>query len=207
MFDTAVETIDLENSARLLDELKDSLDGPALDPIETVVTTTQIPFYPEYDLLEIKSKDNYPASARYVVRKQSDFHVLDYTNTPIYRLNQIAPIKLLGVNVADYIRFFLRFVKSKHGFFYVVQSVDDIKWKDEPPTQARKAIGDMILPITLNNIGKGDDDGTFYCTFHSIFQNCLFKNDAIIDPKGFVTINNEELLIEDMPVYDDILGQ
>ena len=117
------------------------------------------------------------------------------------------PIALSNVNVSEYIKFFFRFVKGKHGYFHVVQSVDDIAWKDDPPPQARKAIGGMIEPIELKAIGKaGEGEGVFFCEAHMMFKNALAKADVQVMSDGVVHIKNEEILIEDMPILDDVLG-
>ena len=40
-----------------------------------------------------------------------------------------------------------------------------------------------------------------------MFKDSLFQCDVDIDPKGQITLTNEKLLVEDMPVLDDALGQ
>ena len=40
-----------------------------------------------------------------------------------------------------------------------------------------------------------------------MFKDSLFKSDVTVQDNGVVSLQNEELLIEDMPVLDDTFGQ
>jgi hypothetical protein len=203
MFDEAFEKYNLDNIARILDDLSQDIPPATFDPIETDILYVPLSFYPDYQLLHIKSKNAAAPLQRYVVYKPGDYKILDFTNAPIYELNQTVPIKLMGITVLDYVQFFLKFVKGKMGFFHLIQSVDDINWKEDPPAQARRSIADMITPLTLKTIGKGDQRDTYFCDATVMFKHGLFHCDITVDPKGFVVIDNQELLIEDMPVYSD----
>ena len=129
--------------------------------------------------------------------------VLDWTNEPIYILNQQAPIQLNADNIAEYVHFFFTYVRGKHGRFIVTENVDDINWKEDPPPQARKAITKMLLPVTL----KEEKNGNFYLEVTMMFRDSLFKADVEVQPNGLVSLSNEKLLVEDMPVRDDSFGQ
>lgn len=39
-----------------------------------------------------------------------------------------------------------------------------------------------------------------------IFRDSLFHADISISPEGIVTLSNEQMLVEDMPVLDDAAG-
>lgn len=67
------------------------------------------------------------------VHRPDGITVLDWTNAPIYKLNESVPIVLDDKTVGFYVRFFFTYVRGRHGRFLIVESVDDIAWKDEPP--------------------------------------------------------------------------
>ena len=207
MFDEAFEKYDLDQVALILDELADDLKPAVFDPIATDIAHVPLSFYPGYHLLHIKSTDTQKGLERYCVYKRGSYRILNYKNDVVYALNEMVPIKLLGVTVLDYVAFFLKFVKGPHGFFHLIQSVDDIAWREEPPMQARKSIADMITPLTLKKVGSGEARDTYFCAATVMFKDGLFTCDITVDPKGFVKIDNQELLIEDMPVYDAVLDQ
>ena len=100
-------------------------------------------------------------------------------------------------------RFFFSFVRGRHGRFLITESVDDIAWKDEPPPNARKAIGSLIAPATLTGVDEG---GNFSVAALMMFKDSLFKTSIRVTPNGVVTMKDEELVVEDIPVLDDVLG-
>jgi len=208
MFADAFQKMELEDRARILDQIQEDLEGTIYDPLETTLLYSDLSFYPGYQILEISNTAQTPNIQRHVVYSPQEWQVIDFTNKTLYDLNDKIGITLDSMNVFDYIRFFFRYVKGRHGHFHIAESVDDIRWKDDPPPQARKAVGSMIAPIALVSMGqKKDDAGTFYCNANMIFKNALFKSDVTISPQGHVKITNEELLIDDMPILDDVLGQ
>ena len=145
-----------------------------------------------------------PARRRFVIRKERDVTVLDFTNTPIYALNLRVPILLTDETLPDYVRFFFSFVRGRHGRFLICESVDDIQWRDDPPPSARRAVGNMLGPLEVQ---RRDGDGTVHFLARMVFKDTLFQTDIAVDPNGTVGISGEKVLVENMPVMDDTFGQ
>lgn len=204
MFQEAFEKLELAEIATILDEVNPGFDGAPFDPIETTILALEVPFYPGYRILDIADHRNMPPARRHILYAPKNSVILDFTNAPIYRLNEKLPITLTEDTVIDYLRFFFTYVRGQKGKFVVVESVDDIHWLEDPPPPARKAIGKMIEPV---NVQKADAKGNFTLTFCVTFKNALFKTQALIDKKGRVTLGHEQLLIEDMPLIDETIGQ
>ncbi len=61
----------------------------------------------------------------------------------------------------------------------------------------------MVAPIQL----EGTEGGVYRLGIHMMFKDSLFKANVDISPDGHVKILEETLLIEDIPVIDDIIGQ
>jgi hypothetical protein len=209
MFQGVFKKLELAETATFLDQINPVLDGADFDAVETTVMVLDLPFYPGYRFVEISENTHYPPRKRFVICKNSqnlnedEITVLNWTNAPVYKLNQDVPIALDENNVSEYIRFFFEYIRGKHGRFLITESVDDIRWKDDPPPQARKAIGKMLIPLSVQSIR----DGNFYLHATMMFKDSLFKADVEVQPGGLVTLSNEELLVEDIPVQDDIFGQ
>lgn len=194
----------MEEVATLLDNLNPHFEHAEFDSIQTTMLAQNISFYPGYRFLDIADYSVSPEKRRFVVYKDNDIVVLNWSNEPIYSLNLRVPIQLDKNNIADYIRFFFTYVRGKHGRFIISESVDDIHWKEDPPPAARKAIGKMLLPLGLT---EQDESGIFKTKATMMFRDSLFRADLEIKPNGLVIISNEELLVEDMPVRDDTFGQ
>lgn len=204
MFKHAFQKLELADVATYLDKLNPEFDGDIVfDPVETTILGVDLVFYPGHRFLDIANHSVSPSLQRHVVYSDQDIVVLDYTNKPIYDLNKKVPIKLSDDTVSDYLKFFFTYVKGKHGRFLISESVDDINWKEEPPPAARKAIGKMLKPIEILSF----EGGIYHVNATMVFKDSLFKSDIYIDSHGTVTLKDEELLIEDMPVLDDVFGQ
>jgi len=204
MFREAFEKCDVEEAALILEELNPLFDSADFDALSATVMAVPVDFYPGFKLVEIADYTETPARKRSALYKLGQSIALDYTNAPIYKLNKDLPIALSEENIEEYIRFFFTYVSGKHGRFLIVENVDDINWREDPPPAARKAISKMIVPVTLHDV---DEQGIYHLKVSMMFKDSLFSSAVDVDPKGFVTLKDEELLIEDMPVHDDVLEQ
>lgn len=204
MFQDAYTKLELAEVATILDQLNPEFDGAEFDPVETTIMAVDMSFYPGYRFLEIENQSVSPAMQRFVIYSPEKFTVLDFSNEPIYALNRESPITLNDDNVIEYVRFFFSYVRGRHGRFLISESVDDIQWKEQPPPAARKAIGKMLKILTVK---EKTPEGTYQMNATMVFKDSLFKSDVHVSTDGSVSLVNEELLIEDMPVLDDTFGQ
>ncbi len=204
MFREAFEKLELADVATILERVNPQVHGMRFDPVETTIMAVSIPFYPGCKLLDIADYSSMPPSRRYVIHAPEKTVILDFTNEPIYAFNHQLPIKLDDTNVADYARFFFSFVRVRRGRFIICENVDDIHWKEDPPPQARKAIGRMVLPVTLI---RKEADGSYELEATMMFRDSLFKSGVTVKPDGIVSLQGHELLVEGMPVLDDTFGQ
>ena len=204
MFSNAFVKLDRDEASTLIAEINLSLKEEAFNDDTVTILAQDMSFYRDYRFLDIADFSVVPAVRKFVVFKPGETTVLNWTNDPIYRLNERAPVKLDNDNIADYVRFFFSYIRGRHGRFIIVESVDDIAWGEEPPPAARKSIGQMIMPVQVKGV---DQDGTFHLTACMVFKDSLFRTDVHVKKNGIVDLSNEELLIEDMPVLDDTFGQ
>ncbi|MCB1563310.1 MAG: hypothetical protein R3D66_00120 [Alphaproteobacteria bacterium] len=204
MYQDVFTKLEAGEASAILEKLNPEFDGSVFEPDQTTVLASDLAFYPGYRLLDIADYSSVPAFRRFVVYKAGEPYILNWTNEPIYEMNKAVPIKLTKKNVADYVRFFFSYVRGRHGRFIVTENVDDISWKDDPTPAARKAIGKMIVPLSLKGTAR---DGTFELEMSVMFKDGLFRVDVLVAKDGTVSLENEELLVEDMPVLDDVFGQ
>ncbi|HRK97545.1 MAG: hypothetical protein KDJ26_06495 [Alphaproteobacteria bacterium] len=205
MFQDAYIKLDRLEVEDILDRTKKSFDGVSFNPENTVIMSRDLPFYSDYRFYDIADHTHMPPSRRFLLMKDQDIVVMDFTNTPIYSLNSKVPIQIDRENVKDYVRFFFTFVRGRHGRFIIVETVDDIAWREEPPPAARKSIAKLIKPIAFHASDKGD--GSYFMQAQMMFRDSLFQADVLVNSDGLVQLSNESLLIEDMPVLDDTFGQ
>lgn len=204
MFRDAFVKLDVLETEALLKEINPLLEGSPLGIRAATILSVEPSFYPGYRFLDISDHNVVPPRRIHALYTPGQLVLLDWTNGPIYAMNQNKKLRLDEKNVAEYVRFFFTFVRGRHGRFLITESVDDIAWKDEPPPTARKAIGNLIEPARLTGT---DADGSFSLSVRMMFKDSLFKARVTVKPDGQVSLKEEELVVEDMPVQDDVLGQ
>lgn len=202
MFQDTYVKLDPVETKSILEQLKSKLQGTQFDTDHTVIMARDLDFYPGYRFLDIADHRTMPQNKRYCLVSAKKLIVLDYTNEPIYALNAALPIKLNDHNIADYARFFFNFVRGQKGRFIITETIDDIQWREDPPPSARKAIGKMLHPL---DVTKTSSD--YVLRGQLMFKDTLFQADIHIALNGLISIENQQLLVENMPVLDDVLGQ
>lgn len=194
------QKLDAERAARILAEVNPHLEPVPFNPESTTVRAKPLPFYRGYQLCELTDLSAVPAARKYAIYKAGDVNVVNWTNQTIYDANEKAPIVLTADNIHAYVRFFFNYVRGRHGRFVIVETIDDIKWQVEPPLQGRKVMQDMLEPLALI---EQDKDGVFILEAFMVFKDSLFKTRIQVRPDGLVSMSDEELKIEGMPVLQD----
>lgn len=204
MYQDAFKKLKKTDLQKTLKRVNPHLDHVEFDPGTTAILAQDISFYPGYRFLEITDNSSVPACTRFVIDGGEQIHVLDWTPSPIYALNETVPLMLSEDNVDDYVRFFLKYVRGTKGLILLAENVDDIEWKDDPPPPARKAIGKMLVPV---NVIEKKKDSSFVLEVTAMMKDSLFKVHALVSETGILSFQNEEILVEDMPVLDDVFMQ
>ncbi|HAJ90644.1 MAG TPA: hypothetical protein DCM27_06500 [Rhodospirillaceae bacterium] len=205
MFQDTYSKLNQAETEAVLEKTAASFDGVSFDAANSVIMSRTLDFYPGYKFYDMADHSSNPPLRRFMLAKKEKVVILDFTNSPIYDTNKSAPIYLNEDTVYDYVRFFFNFVRGRHGRFLIVESVDDIAWTEEPPPAAKKSISKLIMPIS--RITKDTEDENFYLHAQMVFRDSLFSADIIVQKDGLVQLTNEQLMIEDLPVQDDTLGQ
>lgn len=204
MFKDAFIKLDSVQAARMIERLNPHFDVK-FDPASSAVMIHNLSFYENHFLVEVSRHDQHPPLTRVAISNdKGDVTVLNWTNEPIHKLNREVPIHLAEDTMLDYVRFFFTYVRGSHGRFLVIDSVDDIDWREEPAPAGRKALGKMIEPMMVKAREK---DGTVVFSLSIVFKDSLFTAEAHLKPDGYLSLHNEELLVEDIPVADDLFGQ
>lgn len=206
MFDESYTSLTIKDIAPIIDEINKSVEGSVFDALESSIMVIDIPFYPNYRFLDIADHATNPPLRRYAVQKKDtmDFTFIDWTYKVIYDLNDRVPIALTDQNVLEYVRFFFSFVKGRHGRFIICESMDSVQWKDDPPQDIRKVVQQSIHPM---KIIEKRPDGVYKIETVMMLKDALFKTDIYVEPNGQVTMSDHEILMENIPVIDSVLGQ
>jgi len=209
MFSDAYITIKDGEAAALIEKLNPLLDGASFDPMKAHILSHSLSFYNGYALCEVSDFGTVPVrSISFIYKESGDFeeiHILDGTNNPIYHLNKAVPLFLNETNVISYARFFFYYVRGRFGRFNIVENVDEINWREEPSPSGRKALSKMIQVLELEK--NALEKTSFHMKCSIIFKDSLFESDITVEENGNVSLSNQEMLVEDIPVLDDSFQQ
>lgn len=194
------QKLDPEKAARVLSEINPKLEPVPFSMESTTVRIQKLPFYQEYDLYELTDLSVVPGARKYALYKPGDVNVINWTNQAIYETNEKAPIVIKDDNVVEYVKFFFNYVRGRHGRFLIIETIDDIRWQVEPPLQGRKVMQEMLEPVS---VVSEDSDGTINLEAFMVFKDSLFKTKVHVKKDGLVSMSEEELKIEGMPVLQD----
>ena len=178
MHQEAFKKLDRKDVEKLLETFNPLFKGITFDPKETTVMAQDVSFYPSLRYLDIADYASVPPIHRFALEGKNHAIVLDWSNEPIYNLNADIPITLDAEKVCDYVRFFFAHVRGKNGRFLITENVDDIRWREDPPPNARKSIGQMLLPVMVS---EQQDDGSYLLPVTVMFKDSPNETISILE--------------------------
>lgn len=203
MYNRPWEEIDPEEMPRLVAQINQSLKERQFDPNTTIGRRQPLPWYAEYEFLElVDTATSGPTFTRRVIYRPDDFYVLNWTNGPIYTANDKAPIMVNSDLAADYAKYFFNYVKGRHGRFVIVDSADEIMWEESVPAKGKEAVAKIVKPTTIIN---EEPNGKITLLSFMVFKDSLFRANIHVERDGMVSLSDEALVIEGMPIIEDVV--
>ncbi len=176
---------------------------------QTKAISHSLPFYPAFQFVEMRKANANPplklnlfAPIDYKNWDEENVCLLDGTNSIFYRLNKEIPILLNKSTVHSYVTFFFAYVRGAQGQFQILSSIDDIQWHEAPGPSGIKALSKMIAPLKI--IEQNDDEYILKSTI--LFKDSLFESDIHVAQNGMIALKDQKILVEDLPVVDQILS-
>lgn len=188
-------------TARLVGLLNPAVFPEPLDPAMVRGRATTLAFYPGCRFVELVDTGRPDPNRRLALVGPREAVLLNKRNEPIYRCNERLPIRLGADNAAAYAMFFFDHVHGRHRRFLILEEAADIDW--EPGADRRVA---ALLSHKVHgpfHIGL-DDRGRHVLDCMMIFRNALFRCKARVEPSGAIELTDEVLLMEDLPVREDL---
>jgi len=184
---------------------------------KTLVQVAALPFYEEYKLYALTDMTLPPPNVRYLLYKPGDVVIMNWTNEPIYGVNEKGPIKLDRKTLVAYAKFFFHFVRGQLGRFVIVEKPEEVVWGEKATDKEKADVNGRLQSVTYKGIGR---DNLFTLTATVVFKNALFKTDIkvapyemdVFDPEvgapehftiGQMKLTNEELLLEELNIPID----
>jgi hypothetical protein len=217
MIDLNFKTLDPAATQKLLSDIASDIKPVTLPEGKTTVQVADLPFYDEFKFYAVSDTTLPAPNTRYMLYKQGDVSLMNWTNEPIYSVNERAPIKLDRKTAIPYSKFFFHYVRGQLGRFIIVEKPEEVVWLANANDKEKAAVAEKLMPVTYKGIGR---DNLFTLTATVVFKNALFKTDIKIAPYemdvfdaelgapehytiGQMKLTNEDLLLEDLNVPID----
>lgn len=217
MIDYKFQELDATATQKILEDIADDIAPVTLPAGKTVIRSTGLEFYDEYKLYSLSDTTLPEPNTRYMLYKTGDASLMNWTNEPIYSVNERAPIKVDRKTCIPYARFFFHYVRGQLGRFIIVEKPEEIVWLANANDKEKAEVAQHLMPVTYKGIGR---DNLITLTATVVFKNALFKTDIkiapfemdVFDPEsgapehftiGQMKLTNEDLLLEDLNVPVD----
>lgn len=209
--------IEGEEADSLLEEIAPEIEPIVLPSDKTVIRAADLPFYDEYKLYELTDTTIPSPNIVHILYKPGSVMPMNGTNEPIYRTNDLAPIRLEEDTLLPYAKFFFHYVRGELGQFNIVEKPEDVVWLPEAKATEKAKVNAQLMDVTYKGI---DADDLHSLTGTVIFRNALFRTDIKIAPGemdapdhetggtehftlGQLKLTDEELLLEELHVAVD----
>lgn len=201
MFSQPFIKLEHGDAASILDLLNPKLEISKFDTASAQVMSLLLPFYEDIDLVEISDPQTIPAKKTSILyhKVNKEIWVLNGKNDPIYEVNKKYPVILDDIVVSLYVQFFFAYVRGRHGRFHLINSVSEIKWREEPTKAAKQSLGKMISPLAILETDKEQ----WRLISSMVFKDSLFESEIIVKIDGSVQMAYQEILVEDIPVINE----
>ncbi len=214
MKDITFETLSPDAARSFLATIAHDLLPVKVPADKTLVQVATLPFYDDYKFYALTDMTLPAPNVRYMLYKEGDLNLMNWTNEPIYSVNEKAPIKIDRKSIILYAKFFFHYVRGQLGRFIIVEKPEDVEWLPSATDKEKADVAAKLMPVTYKGIGR---DNLFTLTATVVFKNALFKTDIkvapyaldVFDPEagvpehftiGQMKLTNEDLLLEDLNV-------
>jgi hypothetical protein len=214
MLDMKFKTLDDAEAYEFFADIAPDIAPVKFTESRTLVQCASLPFYDEFKFYIVFDNSLYPPDIYYMLHRPRDVSLMDWTNEPIYSVNERAPIKIDRKTCIPYARFFFHFVRGQLGNFNIVEKLEDIVWLPQATDEERVNVNSHLTKISYNGIGN---DKLITLTATVIFKKALFKTYIkiapiemdVLDPEndvlehytiGQMILVNEKLLLEDLNI-------
>ncbi len=217
MDDLKFKPLDAAATQQMLADIADEISPVKLPADKTTIQVADLAFYDEFKFYAVSDTTLPQPNQRYMLYKPGDVSLMNWTNEPIYAVNERAPIKLDRKTTIPYAKFFFHYVRGQLGRFIIVEKPEEVVWLSNANDKEKADVAQRLMPVTYKGSGR---DNLFTLTATVVFKNALFKTDIKIAPYemdvfdaelgapehftiGQMKLTNEDLLLEELNVPID----
>ncbi|HEY8963238.1 MAG TPA: hypothetical protein VIN59_02115 [Alphaproteobacteria bacterium] len=187
---------------KMVDRLNMAWPGSKFEADKTALYARSMPFLHGWQLVEASDATALPEKRCVILDNGDESVALQYDAAFIQDFCRARELRLDRNTAADYVRFWLEYVRSGTEKFMLIENVDDLPWREEPTPQARKSLAKAVTPLTLT-----DATPALY-KFHAclLFRDALFDCTLDVTYDGKITVTSRDPIVEDLTVVDSLTG-
>lgn len=199
---SAYEKIEGSKAAKYIERLNKVRSGSAFDATHTALYVRNLPFAPGWHLAEFSDAFALPEKKAIALDNGHECLPVSYEPEFASAFIRSAGVTLNTGTAAEYLRFWFEYVRVQAERFLLVESIDDMPWREEPTPQARKALGKSITALAFESGGPD----TFVFKASVLFRDALFTCLVEVGVNGNVAITHRNLVADGLTVTDPLTG-
>lgn len=176
--------------------------GSPFDNVRTALHARDLNFLKGWRLVEASDATSLPEKKCVALDNGKEAIPLEYNEHFIFNFCQARNMRIDQEAAADYLRFWLEYLRIGAERFRLVESFDEICWREDPSPQARKYLNGTITPLTL----KESSAERFVYKGFVLFLDALFECSFEITNSGKIAILSRNTLVEDLDITDSFTG-
>ena len=198
----AYEKLEGVKARKLIERLNRVWQGSPFDTAQTVVHVRDLPFVQGWFLAEAGDAVSMPEKRAVALDNGRECVPMEYAADFVPRFAAANHVALNAETAADYVRFWLEYTRAGADRFILVETLDDIPWREDVTPQARKTLSRQITPLTLT----GHDKKQFVFKACVLFRDTLFDTTLSVSAAGKVDIVQRTVIAESLTVTDPLTG-
>lgn len=198
----AFEKLEGQKAKKFIDRLNKAWAGSPFDADRTAVHARSLPFADDWTLAEAGDATSIPEKRCIALDNGKECVPVRFDATFIPSFAAQNGFRIDEDTGDDYLRFWFEYARNPADRFVLIESVDDMPWREEPTPQARKSLAKSVMPIALL---RTDNDGVVYSAC-VLFRDTLFDCQLKVKPSGEVEVVNRHMVAEGLTVSDPLTG-
>lgn len=195
------------NSFHKVEQAKEKISsliiGEDNDISFTKIFKKELEFLPNYYLYEVTQSDMLPPKAykAFISADRESVYKQDGSAEQFYAIAHLKDFCLSPSTVEEYIQCFFYCVYGGQGQLSLVETINDVNWRDKPAPALLSLITAELSPLSA----QGEDENSY------LYEGCFVSNNALVKAQikvlknGRVTVNELEILFENLPVKSNFI--
>lgn len=176
--------------------------GSPFDDTRTALHARDLSFLQGWCLVEASDATSLPEKKCIALDDGTEAVAIDYNENFIHDFCKARNLRIDRHMASDYLKFWLEYTRIGPERFILVESIDELPWREDPSPVARKYLSATISPLSLQEATPSH----FVYKGYILFRDSLFECKFEIGYTGVIRIAERNLLAEELAIIDTFTG-